>query len=244
MGYSKAPTATVFDQEQLDKPIIVMGNSYSLKMPDLKLLERFIIIGCNRGLKDAAIYPDYLLINDREPYMQERDDGRLKDAAKSGIKLLLGRGMFDTKVRCQRFDDQPEIPTQPLPVDFSYATFDVCHKCPTNITTFANTLHSFANIAGPMTQAALILGAKKIGFIGIDMKWPEDGPSHHYGDGEKVGAYKFAHVRHTMLRFKMLKAQTNAQMFNLSPITGTPFSAVFGNTSLKDFLRDCEGCNE
>ena len=204
---------------------------------NLKLLENQIIVGCNRGLKDAVIYPDYLLINDREPYVQERDEDRLRLAAVRGTKILLGRSVFDKSVRCTRSDGKPEIPVQPAPEDFSYATFDVCHKCLTNVSSFRLPLASFANIAGPMAQAAIILGATRIGFIGIDMRWPEDKPSHHYGDGKSLGAYKFAHVTHTMTMFKQLKTSNpDVEMYNLSPWTGTPFSHTFGNMGVKTFL--------
>lgn len=242
--YNTPPTAVAFDQAHAGEPIIVMGNSSSLNQMDLKSYEGFTIVGCNRGLRDARLFPDYLIVNDREPYIQERDEGRLQAAARRGTKLLLGRTMFDPTIRCIRLGgrDRPELPVQKTPDDFSYATIDVCCQCTHNFETFRKPMASFANVAGPMIQSALILGARLIGFIGIDMEWPKKGPSHHYGEGSKVGAYKFARVTHTMDMFMQAKMKNpGVKMFNLSPVLNTPFSKVFGNKTLKEFLKACSG---
>lgn len=221
---------------------IIIGDSPSLKgfpLWDLKSESSFTI-RCNRGLLQKKFRPDYYMVADREPYTQMRDSGLLHEAIKSHTKVMLSRTIFDAGVRCLRFDGKDEIKAQPLP-NFSWYPWRVDCRAPIQFDTFDKPLYSFSNIAGPMLQAAVILGAKVVGCVGIDLEWPKNGPSHFYGDGKKYGAYEFRKSSFLVSYFNKAKKLAEARgikIFNLSPWRDTPFSTVFGNYPFDKFCEE------
>ena len=229
-------SALLLERSIRQSPIVVMGNSSSLNELDLKRLEDFFVIGCNRGLRARDIVPDLLFISDRQPYKQEKDNGRLTRSVRAGVKVLLSDTIFDSKVRCRRLDtsSELELPAQEEPIFDWYSWRVGLSNVPINLDTFGRELCSFANVGGQILQAAAIFGAKVIGCIGIDLKWPDDGPSHFFGDGNAVGAYPCAMLNQTLVCFKKLKELAEfrgIKIVNLSPWKGTPFAKVFGNYS-------------
>jgi len=224
------------------EPIVIMGNSSSLLTHDLSSLARIITIGCNRAMRHASFVPDYLMISDREPYSQELEAGRLRLAYDKGVKILLSDTIFDSKVRCVRLGGDKERELQAMPyLDFKWYHWRVSQgAAPINFHSFSYELASFANIAGPMLQAAVIMGASVVGCVGIDMAWPKDTQSHFFGSGADVGAYPFSALERTMANFITAKQKLKAlgiPVYNLSPVKGTPFAQCFGTSSFSDFGR-------
>ncbi len=224
---------------------LIMGDSSSNNELDLTKIDRTNIftIRCNRGLRDETVNrPDFLMISDRQPYLQELEARRLEKASEDGVKLLLSTTIFDRSVNCLRYDKKPPITARPVPrFDFYRWRVSTDRRCPPKFDTFGEELASFANVAGQMLQAAVILGAEVIGCIGIDLEWPKDKPSHFFGDGEKEGCYEFGSLESTLEKFlkaKKLLRRRGIRVLNLSPWKNTPFSKVFGNSSFDAFVGD------
>ena len=98
-----------------------------------------------------------------------------------------------------------------------------------------------------MLQAAVILGATKIGIIGIDLVAPKEGTMHCYEDGgsrkgatiQKDGKTMAPEVTYKVFHnaSRELKSR-NIEVSNLSPTKGTAFAKVFGHRSYADFMDD------
>ncbi len=249
----------------LDKPLIMFGNSESLRRMDLEKMTCFHTLGCNRILK--LFQPDIYTVADRQPYMQELERIR----AYRGIRLLSAT-LFDPAVSCRR------MPVQPLP-DFEwYRWRAVASGIPVQrpggrefvMTTFTNDqrvhngylpacnpnldayIPSGANIGYCMIQQALALGANPIGIAGIDLppikQWQAQKVTHFFGDGRKVGGFPFNSER--VMRFfeaAARYAQTRGiQVYNLSPegylncfprMSEHEFHNRFGQLAPGDVLR-------
>ncbi len=221
--------------------ILVVGNSFSLK--GVNLNTRLPTISCNRILQHPDFTPTYLMMSDREAYIQERDSGRLEEYVEGGGKLLLTETIFDPKIIGRRADKDKsrEYPAQPKP-DFPYYSWRVgaWHTKP-NFDTFNEFMCSCMNIAGPMIQAAVILGAREVGVIGVDLMWPTAGDSHFFGSGKKVGAFKFVSIPTILSLFKKMKRELESmavKVRNLSPEKNTPFGKVFPHQTYSSFTQD------
>jgi len=221
---------------EISGPILLVGNSYSQYGVDPSA-EGYPTLACNRALKPRRdglkFTPTYLMIADREVYIQERDSGRLEEYSKIG-KLLLSETIFDPKIKGKRADmnKDREYPAQPVPY-FRWHPWRVgSWQVARNFDSFKEYLCSCAgNIVGPMLQAAAILGATKIEVMGVDLTWRPGIPSHIYGDGEEVGAYPPASLPHTLQLLKRTKEELlkrGIEVVNLSPWKITPFAKVFG----------------
>jgi len=224
--------------------MVVVGNSFSLKGMDLSQIH-CPTISCNRILKHETFVPTYLMMSDREAYIQERDQGRLSLYSEEGGNLLLSTTIFDPSIKGKRADKDKtrEYPAQPEPT-FPWYSWRVgaWHTKP-NFDTFDDLLCSCANIFGPMLQAAVILGARDIGVVGVDMMWPSGGDSHFYGAGSKVGAFKFVSARTSLRLFKNLRNELEImgiKVHNLSPKTNSPFGKVFKHQDFEGFVGGAE----
>jgi hypothetical protein len=181
------------------------------------------------------------MISDREPFVQERDSGRLEEyGANDGI-LLLSETIFGPAIEGRRADKDKsrQLPAQPE-LDYEWWSWRVgAWHTHCNWKTFGELFASGMNIFIPMLQAAVIMGAKKIGVVGVDMQWPKKGPSHHFGDGKAVGASPFPGLKMILHLFKRAKKQLDkmgVKVYNLSPVKNTPFASVFGRTEIEEFL--------
>lgn len=219
--------------------ILMVGTAPSLNELDLHAIGDIPTLSCNRILTHGQLTPTYLLIADRRPYWPELTAGHLADYADKG-KLLLSTTLFDKKINCGGIPPMrvPRFKWHPWRVG-------VC-STPINWDTFAKPLCSFASVGGPMLQAAVILGAKRIGIIGIDMVAPKRGSMHCYPDG---GDRTHATLQPdgtmgplpTMKRFaeaKLALESMGIEIQNLSPAVDTPFSKVFGNGEYEPFLAN------
>jgi hypothetical protein len=178
------------------------------------------------------------MIADREPYIQERDAGRLKEYEGT---LMLSETIFDPEIKGKRADkdDSRQYPAQNEP-DFAWHSWRVgAWHTKNNWETFGDLLGSGMNIFLPMLQAAVIMGAKKIGVVGVDMAWPKDGDSHCWGAGQSAGAYPPASLKNTLAIFRRSRKQLSdkgIEVHNLSPIRPSPFGRIFGYTSYQEFV--------
>jgi hypothetical protein len=222
--------------------MLVVGNSYSLDEIDLGK-NRYPTVSCNRILRHASFVPTYLVMSDREAYIQERDAGRLGGYAGNGGRLLLSETIFDPEIKGRRADKDKtrEYPAQPEP-DFQWHSMRIgaWHTKP-NFDSFDELLCSCANIFGPMLQAAVILGAREVGVVGVDMKWPKDRKSHFYGYGSEVGAFPFVSLPNILYLFKKMKRRLETmaiKVWNLSPERGTPFGGVFAQKDYASFISE------
>jgi len=221
---------------------LIVGTAPSLNDVDLSAIQdetRLTTLSCN-GILRMGFIPDYLQISDRRPYIPELESGRLEDYAERG-NLLLSNTIWDPKIRCAN------TPVQERP-DFPFAEWRVgTASTPFNWTSFKTQLCSFATAAGQMLQAAVILGATKIGIIGIDLVAPKEGTMHCYEDG---GSRKGATIQadgETMgpevsyKLFRQAKRQLQDRgvaVTNLSPTKGTAFAEVFGHGDYSAFMDD------
>ena len=221
---------------------VLVGNSYSLDSLDLSLLKDVDTIGCNRILRHSTFVPLFVMIADREAYCQERDSGRLEEYVVNDGDLLLSETIFDPKIQGRRADmsHERQVGVQPEP-EFDWWSWRVgSWNTDFNFETFNEVICSCANIVGPLIQAAVIMGAKRIGVVGVDMKWPKKGKSHFFGDGREVGAFPFVSLRmtmHMLARMKSLLEKRGVEIVNLSPVQGTPFAQVFGNHDYEEFVQ-------
>jgi hypothetical protein len=221
--------------------MMVVGNSFSLEGIDLAAIP-YPTISCNRILRHESFTPTYLMMSDREAYIQERDAGRLMMYSAGGGNLMLTETIFDPKIKGKRADKDKsrEYPAQPEP-EFPYYSWRVgAWHTPPSLDTFDEFMCSCMNIAGPMIQAAVILGAKEIGVVGVDLMWPAKGKSHFFGNGKEVGAFRFVSMPNILSLFKKLKRELETRgikVWNLSPEKNTPFGKVFPHQAYDEFTQ-------
>ncbi len=222
---------------------LIMGTAPSLndidlsELQDLQHEDKITTLSCN-GILRMGYQPDYLMIADRRPYIPELESGRLEEYAERGV-LLLSNTIWDRGIRCGG------TPVQEKP-SFRFLEWRVgAASTPFNWTTFKTPLCSFATVGGQMLQGAAILGATRIGIIGIDMVAPPEGTMHSYEDG---GSRKGATIQAdgktmgppvTFILFAKAKAALEAkgiEATNLSTKKETPFAEVFGSGDYESFL--------
>ncbi len=239
------------------KTVIVMGNSSTLKSMNLAPLAGLPVVGCNRALRWTKFSPNYLVIADREAYCQERDEGRLATATENGIKLLLAESLFDPMVFLRgpyrnpyrRAQPVPEFPAYVYPIgpkvkvgnwDYDGVVAGKV-KLPFSFDSFNTPLVTCQNVSGSMLQAAVILGATTIAFIGVELKWPRKGDSHCYGHGTAVGAYEPAgsiqKILASMKQAKAILEKRGVRVVNLSPAKNSPWVSVWGRHDYKEFVK-------
>lgn len=249
--------------------VVIMGNSSSMVGMDLRRLSHTATIGCNRALKwpdkGSALRkkwvpypPTYLMVGDREPYCQERNAGRLKAYVDGGGKIIGSHSLFDPTVLLRgpysnimrRAQPLPDFPvyiykigtsSERLGTRFGFAGGRALYAL--EYDSFERSLDSCLNISGSMIQAAAIMGAKRIGAVGIELRWPKVGPSHAFGDGKASGAYSQgkATVEYTKACFEGAKKEfkkRGIEFLNLSPVKKCPFAEVFGNYSYEKFVKE------
>jgi hypothetical protein len=214
------------------RPLVIMGNAWSLNDMDLDKVFAFKTLGCNRALQMDR-HPDFYTVVDRDPYRREYE--RL--LVYRGTRIL-SRTIYDRKVSCRRTPVQrpPPFPWyayhavatcvplrgRPSMVVTTVANDrNVLHRQPipsvcTDLDTF---MPSGANIGYCMIQIALAMGANPIGIAGIDLQWQSKEKSHFFGRGASVGCFKFNTPR--VLSFfaaaAMWASGHGVQVYNLSP---------------------------
>ena len=155
---------------------------------------------------------------------------------------MLSETIFDPEIKGRRADKDKsrEYPAQPRP-RFDYYSWRVgMWNTRLNFDTFQDFLCSCANIFGPMLQAAVILGAREVGVVGVDMVWPDKGQSHFYGDGKKVGAFPFVSLLQILALFKKMRDTLETmgiKVWNLSPHKNSPFGRVFNHQNYETFTQ-------
>jgi hypothetical protein len=100
-----------------------------------------------------------------------------------------------------------------------------------------------------MMQAAVIMGAKRIAFMGIDLKAPPSGSIHCYKEGKgegrnarglKIGTRGSIAPPGSLDKFRAAKARLKSigvEAKNLSPVNDSPFASVFPSYRWEDFFR-------
>uniref|UniRef100_A0A6M3INL3 Uncharacterized protein n=1 Tax=viral metagenome TaxID=1070528 RepID=A0A6M3INL3_9ZZZZ len=221
--------------------IVLVGNAASLNDVDLSKIGSIPTIGCNRILRHPTFRPTYLMVADRRPYASEMTDGTYRRHART-TKMLFSTTIYDPKISCY------DTPAEPLPTFPWYPWRVGVSSTPANWTTFRRPLCSFASITGPMLQAAVIMGATKIGIVGVDMQAPDSGDSIHFykNEGAWEGYKTLPGVRPggSIIADKTLSLykQAVAWLFshgvvvaNLNPRPNTVFSRAFGRTDFEEF---------
>ena len=251
--------ATSLDGIHKGQTVVIMGNAEHMCDMDLSCLERFPIISCNRVLRPwkrgKQITPTYIMMGDREPYCQERDEGRLEFFAKHQGHFIGSDSLFDPNVRLRGPHTNPNRRAQPPPKFPVYIykigtagtrqpLFDKGVKFfPMELKTFKNRLESCQNVSGSMIQCAAIMGAKRILSIGIDLKWPslpkpqkgekaEDEATNHTYIGRHGQHSQRKSLPYTQACMRWAKEQfkkSGIGFLNLSPTKDTPYSQIWGN---------------
>jgi hypothetical protein len=218
--------------------MLVIGNAPSLNDVPEEVLMSVPSIGCNRILQHPWFVPTYVVVSDRRVYYEELSNYECTEAS-----MMLSTTIFDPKIRC--YDTKP--PGEPK---FPYYAWRVgASSTPYEWETFDRPLCSMASITGPMFQAAAIMGARRIGIVGIDMEAPKTGNSIHfyenegkwegykgrpdYSPGCKVVRDKSVDKYHRA--FKEMRGR-GIKVANLSPWHETRFSQLFGVSDPKEFL--------
>lgn len=226
------------------RPVVVMGQAYSLNYVNLELLRPFVTIGCNRCLRPdshVAWHPDYYVCVDRDPYAQEA--GRVREF--KGTRVL-SEMLFDpNNLHKKKAHRTHWAPCQPVP-DFEWYGFRPVNAsrprsagrfCYTGwpdrektvrngiIPAFGTDLDLLiaggANVAYSMFQIAAALGAGAIGIVGVDLAWESKKKSHSFGsgDGKQEGAFEL-NARHTLPYFRAGVNEcrkAGVGVYNLSP---------------------------
>jgi len=231
-GGHRTPASTLHNT-MAGRPMIIVGNAWSLNEMKLEDVWAFPTIGCNRILQ---MHPTtYYTVVDRDPYRKEIDRIR----AYGGTRILSDT-LFDPKVSCRRTPIQP-------PPDFAWYSYHAVatttptkymmsgERVITNCTNDANVTRAVmldsvctdlaefmpggANIGYCMLQLAIALGANPIGIAGIDLAWQSKDKSHFFGRGSTQGCFPFNTRR--VLAFFQAAAQWcqahGVEVYNLSP---------------------------
>lgn len=226
------------------RPVIVMGQAYSLNYVDLEKVRPFITIGCNRCLREdshVSWHPDYYVCVDRDPYAQEVENIRAFKGKRVLSEMLFDPNNLHKKSRIRT----QWAPLQPYP-DFDwygfrpvsssrpryqgrhlYTTWPQPDRTLRNgiIPSFSLDLRLLipgaANVAYSMFQIAAALGASVIGIVGVDLSWESGKKSHSFGTGNGKASGAFAlNPRHTLPFFRAGALECRRQgieVFNLSP---------------------------
>lgn len=156
------------------KTIVIVGTARYINDLDLHKLEGIETIGCNRILMHPYFRPTHLFIADRRPYIPELASGRLKEWSEK-LNIWLSRSLWDKKIKCGG------TPVQRKP-RFRHKEFrGIGTKNPFNWKTFDQGINSFGNTGISLLQAAVILGATRIGMLGIGLVKPNPEP-HFYAE--------------------------------------------------------------
>jgi len=214
------------------RPMIVMGNAYSLNHMDLDKVFDFTTIGCNRCL-ELPKHPEFFTVVDRAPYMEQYQ----RICGYKGTRVL-SETLFDPEVSCRRtpVQDLPSYEwyryravasTTPFPARVPEWVFTYyCNdkrvsrgRLPAVQTNLDEFMPSGANIAYCMLQVALAMGANPIGICGVDLVWKDKKRTHFFGEGKKRGAFPF-NTKRVLLFFKAAAAYAKSKgikIYNLSP---------------------------
>jgi hypothetical protein len=215
--FANAKSATLLKNQLKGKPCIIYGNSSSLNAIPLEKLLEFPAITCNRGLR--LFKPDYYIVVDRDPYRQDLD--LITDF--KGVRVLSST-IYNERTLCHR------VPVQPIPSFDFYYFRPYTSSPPAN--GYAGRSHipvvqddwergilSAGNIAFPMFQLAVMLGANPIGIAGVDLEWRNHRDSHFFGNGSAAGCFRFGTRR--VLKFFNQAAvwmrERKIACYNLSP---------------------------
>ena len=244
------------------RPMIVMGNSYSLNYLDMKLVQHFITIGCNRCLRPdnhAGFLPDYYSCVDRDPYAQVVDLLREYKGIRILSKMLFDPNNLHKKTRVRTH----WAPLQPYP-DFEWYGFrpvssgrprqnshyvyttwpdrDACLRIgviPVYGMDLGLLIPGAANVGYSMFQIAGALGANPIGIVGIDLSWESNTKSHAFGDGNGKAAGAFSlNPKFTLPFFKAgydSARRNGIEVYNLS--TKGILSPTIPRMRLEEFHR-------
>ena len=170
-----------------NQTILVLGNAHSLCNVPLRWLDDYITIGCNRILR--LYTPSYYIVSDRNPYEED-----LEYIKKGTFGKLLSTTIFNTSFKTR---NQPNVAELPAFDWYPWTPTLHSEKNPENVPSKDIVLdpttkfYTYKNIAPPMIQFAASMGAKTIGLLGIDMKWPSHKKSHFWGEGAASGSYMF-----------------------------------------------------
>jgi hypothetical protein len=222
--------------------IVIVGNAPSLNRVDLSQLDNTTTIGCNRILQHKTFRPTYLMVSDRRPFYHEQSLHNYNRNAKT-VNIMLSTTIFDPTIKC--YDTKPSA----LPGYEWYPWKCGVSSTEFNWTDFAKPLCSFASITGPMLQAAIIMGASKVGIVGVDMQAPKANASMHFYENE--GPWEgYKGLPEAKPSSSIVKPTTLAQykqafealgdmgieVLNLSPDQNTVFSKEFGCHSYEGFI--------
>ena len=235
----QARSCNEFCDAHRDDTIVLVGSAPSLNDTDLSLLGGTPTIGCNRILNHPTFRPTYLMTSDRRPYIEEMAHGNYEKYCRA-LKIMLSTTIFDRNIICHN------TPCQKPPNFLWYAWRVGCSSTPFNWANFEQPLCSFGSILGPMLQAAVIMGAARIGIVGVDMECTSAASLHFYKDASWEGLNdRPRKLGDKVIRGSSLDLYVKAwkelsgrgiELANLSPWTNTRFSKCFGAVDMKSFL--------
>ncbi|KKK55278.1 hypothetical protein LCGC14_3076150 [marine sediment metagenome] len=229
------PLTDELDGRHPGETIVIVGCARHVKDMDLRPLERFTTIGCNRLLLHPYFRPNYLMVADRRPYHKEMEAGRYKQWS-DRITMMFSTSMYDPIIKCHG------APIETPPTDFKWLPWRVRGSSSAmNWSTLGESVNSFASIAGPMLQAAVIMGAKRVAMVGIGIV---PGPVKHLYDERE--AWTGAGSPPTTLRC-FERAKTELDKMGIPVHVCSPednltesvrrLQKAYGHCTYEDFLR-------
>jgi len=154
------PLTAELDGKHKGRDIVIVGCAKYINDLDLHRLDGLVTIGCNRILRHPYFRPRYLMVADRRPYIAEMKEGRYEQYADE-VTMLFSTSMYDPKIKCHG------TPVQSIP-SFKWLPWRACGSSSAlNWKTLSESLNSFANAGGPLLQAAVIMGARRVGMVGL-----------------------------------------------------------------------------
>lgn len=212
------------------KKIAIVGCASYVKDVDLTRLSGIETIGANRILLHPSFKPDHVMCADRRVYAVEKARYSLVSETSD---IMLADSLFDPSVRCHGTPAQEASPWK-----------HTSWRCgnsqgPMEWGSLTRPLNSFTNIAGPMLQAAVIMGAQWIGMIGCGLVLSGKG-THFYEEKDNwPGNISRSQTWGCFIRAKYELDDMGVKVFNISPRTG-PFERMYGRASLQEFLEEGE----
>jgi len=237
-------SAKKFEGKHAGETMIIVGGAPSIAEMDMSVFEETPSISCNCILRHGGFLPTYLVFSDRRPYIREMEEGRVQWFAEKA-PVFLSETIFDPAIRCAN------TPVQDKP-DFTWYSWRVgTARTAFNWNTFAAPLCSFATTGGQILQMAVMMGAKRIGLVGLDMyKSPKESDLHFYKN-ETSGPLDVAKATihddgrigpqasmDCFAKAKLALDKMGVEVVNISPWTHTPMANIFGSYDYERFAEE------
>lgn len=221
----------------MPKTVMIVGTAKHINNFDLRKLSGIETVGCNRILLHPHMRPTHLMVADRRPYIPELQSGRLERYANSGGDLLLSETLWDKKISCAN------TPVQKRP-KFKHRAFKLSgSKHPMNWSDIEKPFCSCANTGIALFQFAKVLGAERIGVIGVGLVPVKDKQQGHcytakHGEDPWGRNPSPERARDCAERIRDDLKRMGVKVYNLAPPKKDAFEELFGRYDFDKFVKE------